>query len=201
MPPFLEKKMNLDQLKRELQKQSVSDIVNNYILAGDPVCLGGNLDLLMKLKKSIANHFDIHVKSIEIVGSSKLGISLNDEKLGKLYDTKSDIDVVIVSSELFDIGWHELLKLDFKYHKLKTNDRESLKDCYETMHRGYVSPDRLPVGMDFSKRWWKIFSELSSCEEYEYRKVRGRLFKNWWFVEKYYSIQLTKLSKLLGGEK
>ena len=103
--------MDLEQLKRELQKQSISDIVNNYVLAGEPVCLEGNLDLIMKLKKSISNHFDIHVKSIEIVGSSKLGISLNDERLGKPYDTRSDIDVVIVSSELFDIGIPDTLPL------------------------------------------------------------------------------------------
>ncbi|MCX5885690.1 MAG: hypothetical protein NT096_07255 [Proteobacteria bacterium] len=192
--------MNLEELKLELKNKPISDVLNKHILAGEPVCFGRNLDLVIKLKKSISNHFDVHLKNIEVVGSSKLGISLSEEKLGKPYSRKSDIDIVIVSSELFDAAWHALLKLDFKFHTLNEKDRQFLKDCYDSTHRGYISPDRLPINLGFRNQWWGIFYKLSNREEYEYRKIRGRLFKNWWFVEKYYSIQLLKLKKLLEGE-
>lgn len=191
--------MNLERLKTELERNSISNVLNKHILDGDPICFNGDLDLIMNLKMSISDHFEIHIKNIEVVGSSKLGISLSEERFGKPYNEKSDIDIVIVSSELFDVAWHELLKLDFKYHKLTPKDIESLKDCYNTIHKGYIRPDKLPANIGFTKSWWQIFSELSNKEKYEYRKIRGRLFKNWWLVEKYYSIQLTKLIK--GEEK
>ena len=187
--------MNLDDLKTELTNNSITDVINKHILGGNPICFSGNLELIMELKKALSDHFNIHMKNIEIVGSAKLGVSLSIERFGQSYNEKSDIDMVLVSSELFDLAWHDLLKFDFSYHKLNPKDRESLKECYDTIHRGFISPDKLPPSSSFTKNWWTVFSSLSNREKYEYRKVRGRLFKNWWFVEKYYSIQLVILSK------
>jgi len=77
-------------------------------------------------------------------------------------------------------------------------DRELLKECYNTIHRGFISPERLPADSSFGKWWWHIFSAVSSKSKYENREIRGRLFKSWWFAEEYYSIQLAKLSKTGG---
>jgi predicted nucleotidyltransferase len=193
--------MQIETLRQELRHKSVSRVVNKYILGNDPLCFGKDVDLILELKEPIANHFNIHVKSIEIVGSAKLGVSLSEERYGKAYDKDSDIDLVLVSSELFDMAWHDLLRLDFISHQLTEKDGEYLKECYDTIHRGFISPDRLPPASSFGKKWWKIFSDLSNKEKYEYRKIRGRLFKNWWFVEKYYSIRLVQISRALRRRK
>lgn len=185
--------MELSKLKKELSTNDTSKIVNKYILGDVPKCFNGNEDLIFALKESLVNHFDIHFKNIEIVGSAKLGIKLSEGKTGKPYDKESDIDFVLVSSELFDIAWHELLRLEFQYYKLKPAEIAKLKDCYNTICHGFISPDKLPPKTNFYINWWKIFLNLSGQSQYEYRKIRGRLFKNWWFAEKYYSIQLNKL--------
>ncbi len=96
---------------------------------------------------------------------------------------------------MFDRAWHELLKLEHKYHQLREKERKFLADCYSTVHRGFISPEKLPMKTSFNKEWWDIFTKMSNEKEYEYRKIRGRLFKDWWFVEKYYSINLQKLNK------
>jgi len=111
--------MELETLKSELLGRPISKVVNKYILGDDKICFAGDVDLILELKDTLSNYFDIPIKNIEIVGSAKLGISLSNERYGKKYTRKSDIDLVLVSSELFDRAWHELLKLEHKYHQLK----------------------------------------------------------------------------------
>jgi len=185
---------SLEDLKRIVASSSVSETVNSYILTSDPICFNGKDSIIYELRKMLADHFDVHLKNIEIVGSGKLGISLNPSpaRYGKKFNKNSDIDLVIVSGELFDIAWHELVK---KESSMFGREQEKITSCYENISKGIISPDKLPNKMEFSKKWWSIFSSLSSIEKFEKRKIRGRLFKDWWFVEKYYSIQLAKLSK------
>ncbi|MBN1365886.1 MAG: hypothetical protein JW976_13845 [Syntrophaceae bacterium] len=191
--------MELGELRNELKKSSPEKIVRKHILKDAAICFKGDMDLILELKESLSSYFDVHIKNIEIVGSAKLGVSLSEERFGKVYSQTSDIDLTIVSSELFDRAWHELLKLDYQYYKLSEKERKYLNDSYETIHRGFISPDRLPPKTDFYKMWWKLFNVLSSEDKYENRKIRGRLFKNWWFLEKYYTIQLIKLNRTQGG--
>ncbi len=190
--------MDFDKLKKELTSNDVSIVVNKYILGGNPICFSGREILILQLKKALTEHFNIHIKNIEIVGSAKLGISLGNDKLGKQFDKHSDIDIAVVSSELFDIAWFELMKLESISYKLTEKDRVFLKECSNLISKGFISPDKLPKISNFSENWWKIFSELSN--KYEYKKIRGRLFKDWWFAERYYSIQLNRLKPEIGGK-
>lgn len=186
--------MTLPEIENILNKDSVSKFVNEYILSNQPVCFRANEELIWGIKDLLSYQFNIHKKDIEIVGSGKLGISLSDERFGKEFNKKSDIDIALVSQELFNLGWNELLTLDFSYYKLSERERQDLSDSYQTIHRGFISPERLPKSK-FKEQWWKVFTELSNKQKYEYRKIRGRLFKNWSFVEKYYSIQIIKIKK------
>lgn len=183
---------NIKELKEIISTSSISEVVNNYILSNDPICF--DHALIYKLRKSLSDHFDVHLKNIEIVGSAKIGISLNPTsgRWGKKFDGDSDIDLAIVSNELFDIAWHELIKNEDNL--LSPAEKEQLKNSYKYISQGIISPDQLPLKLEFSKKWWHIFSILSENENFEKRKIRGRLFKNWWFVEKYYSKQLANLS-------
>jgi hypothetical protein len=61
----------------------------------------------LDFKKSVAEAVGIKSNSVYIVGSAKLGYSLSPEKrpLLKAFNSKSDIDVVIASDELFAQVW------------------------------------------------------------------------------------------------
>ncbi|WKZ33832.1 MAG: hypothetical protein QY316_05395 [Thermodesulfobacteriota bacterium] len=185
--------LKLEDLEKELAISSLRMVLNEHILGGEPICFSKDKKLVYILKRKIADYFGIHLKMIEIVGSAKLGISLSDTRWGKKFDNKSDIDLAIVSPELFDKAWDDLRELDSNYYSLKDQDIVFLKECFRDIPDGYISPDKLPKKSEFRKKWWQIFIDLSSKEEFEYRKIRGRLFRSWFFVEKYYSIQLRKI--------
>jgi hypothetical protein len=185
--------MDLEGLKKKLGQDSVENIINKYILCEESYFPSGK-ELILELKNSIAKHFDIHSRDIEIVGSAKLGFSLNPDKIGKVFNAGSDIDLVIVSSELFDAMWRSLLILEYREnYNLDKKGQELLRECLGTIRDGYISPNRFPSIFKYHNYWWKIFNSLSSKPKYNTQKVRGRLFKNWLCVEKYYSIQLIKL--------
>lgn len=186
--------MESTQLKKLLDTNSISRIVNRNIFSENPICFK-EINKSWELREEIANYFDIHVKNIEIVGSGKLGISLKEESHGKPFNEKSDIDVLIVSNEMFDEAWKDLLKLEKKYYKLTTTQRAFLAECYDTIPRGFISPDKLPKETNFYNYWWRVFNDISYKNKYEHRKIRGRLFKNWSFAAKYYSIGLIHFKK------
>jgi len=184
--------MNFEELKHKLTQKSVSRIVNEHVLSSNPVCFNAKPELIWEIKEAISKHFHIHKKNIEIVGSAKLGVSLSEERLGEDFENTSDIDLAVVSDELFNAAWNELLEMEFDWYKLSQPERDAINDNYKTIPRGFVSPERLPKN-NFKEKWWQVFSTLSNKSKYEHRKIRGRLFKNWWFVEKYYSIQISNI--------
>jgi hypothetical protein len=185
--------MEFEELKAELKKYSLSRFINKFLLNEKTICFPGNEDLILDIKEAIANHFHVHAKNIEVVGSAKLGVSLNNKRLGKSYDSGSDLDLVIVSSELFDRVWLDLSQLELKKYSLGEKDRTMLEDCCSNIRDGNIRPDMLPDKLSFKGHWWGIFNKVSNKKQYENRDIRGRLFKNWFFVEKYYSIQLVKI--------
>jgi hypothetical protein len=88
-------------------------IVQKYIVHGTPYIFKDNEDKYFDLKREIAAHFSrhyssIHYNNIHMVGSAKLGFSIAPSKLWKPFDFESDIDVVIVSSKLFEKIWEDI---------------------------------------------------------------------------------------------
>lgn len=189
---------SLEDLKKLLTSKSVPEVIYHHILFKEAVCLNGDSDLIYDLKKALSEYFKVHIRELEIVGSAKIGICMNrfSTRYGKKFGEESDIDLVVVSSELFDRAWHELLKFELSSKASTQIGSERLRQSYKTIPNGIISPERLPENLNFSKIWWKIFSELSNQNKYHKKKIRGRLFKDWWFVEKYYSIELAKLSNV-----
>ena len=187
--------MELEELKSKLDDKPTVRFVNEHLFGDTILCPNNNVDRVYDLRKILNDYFSIPVRNVVLVGSAKLGISLSKSRFGAKYSEKSDMDMLIVSGTLFDKAWHDLLSFDWKYHKLSAPEKLLLKDSLDTIQRGFISPDRLPLTSSFRKFWWSIFENLSNKEEYEYRKIRGRLFKSWRFAERYYAINISKLRK------
>lgn len=188
--------MDINNLVNEIRTKPLFKIVHEFMFEGNPICFKGDKIVINDLKYELGKGFFIHPKAIEIVGSAKLGFSLNPNKLGKKFNKYSDIDIVIISEQLFDRAWHEILKKDlYDYYDLTEKDGLLISECYKNISEGFIRPDKLPTSLQFSRKWWAIFSQLSKSKNYEHRKIRGRLFKDWLFAEKYYAKSLVDLIK------
>jgi hypothetical protein len=189
--------MKTEEIKAKLDQHGISRFINEYLLSNfyEKYSFTNDRELLWHLKSLLSKSFNIQIRNLEIVGSAKLGVGYNEGMYNKKFSEESDIDIVIVSNDLFEKAWFELLQIEDNYYDLGESGRGFLEEAYKTIHAGFISPDRIPKSMEFHKKWWAVFEGLSNKSEYDNRKIRGRLFKNWWFVEKYYSKSFSKIYK------
>lgn len=135
------------------------------------------------LKKHISSRFKVAETQILVIGSAKLGFSLSPKKLYRSFNDRSDIDVVIVSSELFDIVWKGVYQLI--QEKVYWQSFESFK---EYLFIGWMRPDLLPPSHQFklANDWWEYFRKLTSSGAFGHYKINGALYKDWEFLEGYH---------------
>ncbi len=161
-------------------------LVRKFLTSGD--CYVVDKDTYLDLKTTIADHFSIHPNEVIIVGSAKLGFSIA-ENLGKSkhryrqFSDTSDIDVAIVSQGLFDQIWEKL------YDYIEEKNYWQKQQEFTTYHfTGWMRPDMLPNSPRFNftqTMWWDFFNNLTSSQKYGNYKIRGGLYRNWHFLEKY----------------
>lgn len=63
-----------------------------------------------EFKKYVSRKLGIHFNDIAIVGSGKIGFSCNPKKSFRDFCEESDIDLIIISSTLFNRFWSEYLE-------------------------------------------------------------------------------------------
>ncbi|WP_066405604.1 hypothetical protein [Flavisolibacter tropicus] len=155
-------------------------------------------------KKDLSSSFGVHIRDIVIVGSGKLGFSIKpDEEVATFYPFKkfdfdydenvenerSDLDVAIVSSSLFD---NQLLNIynhtsSYTSATFKGGQRNSFA---QYILKGWLRPDFVP--QDYS-----ILPLINSIQE-KYRKRYERdvnigIYKSWHFFENYHKNNITTI--------
>lgn len=149
-----------------------------------------------EFKKDIAVLLDVHIRDIAIVGSGKLGFSLRPEKgaeglyLFKEFDhnfkfsaanEKSDLDIAIISSNLFD---KEIKNL---YNHTHFYDRRYLWEERNSLAK-YALKGRLATR--FLPSSFPLTEEIEITQaKYQMkfgRKINLEIYKSWHFFETYH---------------
>jgi len=89
----------LNKLKETSTKEELIDFCRKSVLHGTPNIFKDREDEYYEFRKKIAKKFDISFHEIYITGSAKLGFSPYKKTE---FSYESDIDVAIVSLDLFD---------------------------------------------------------------------------------------------------
>jgi hypothetical protein len=98
----------IDRFRRDLLTLDTRVMVQKHIAYGD--CFILNPEGYFDLKLEVANTFSVNPAEILVVGSGKLGFSIAPAKRYKHFGDTSDIDVAIVSTELFQRVWLEVFE-------------------------------------------------------------------------------------------
>jgi hypothetical protein len=160
-------------------------------------------------KKEVAESLSVHIQDIIIVGSGKLGFSIkpNNDNLEfyqfKDFDydyledndsEKSDLDIAIISSSLFD----KQLKEIYKHTQFYTNSEFSgakRKSFANYILKGWLRPDMMPDDYNISEEIIKVSKKYK--KKYN-RDVNIGVYKSWDYFEQYHknNINRIKLNQL-----
>ncbi len=149
-----------------------------------------------KFKKDIALLLNVHIRDIAMVGSGKLGFSLKPEKdvpglyLFKEFDynfnlsitnEKSDLDIAIISSGLFDKEIKNLYNHTNYYNKRYLwGDRASLA---KYVLKGRLTTRFLPLSFPLTE---EIKNTQEKYQMQYGRKINLEIYKSWHFFETYH---------------
>ena len=186
--------VELVDFKSELLERDLGEVVQKYLFDGIPFCFRGNTDVFYAFRKDICENFRIHPQNFAVVGSAKVGFSLSPEKFGNLFSDSSDIDVVLVSDELFDELWLKLI--EYKHttvFMLSSTIQNRFRQLQKRLFYGIIRFDMLTNDFPIAKDWWKFFNRVSKDERFGPRRVRAAFFKGWKHVSYYYEESLRKL--------
>jgi hypothetical protein len=180
MPSELTTEERIRAFKQDLGQHTVPVMVQKYITYGD--CFALSQASYFDLKSGIASEFGLHPSQVMIVGSAKLGFSIVKWKRYRPFGDTSDIDVAIISPELFDELWINV----YEYWQAG-GYWDQIADFQEYLFRGWLRPDKLPPSRSFAGRrqWWEFFRRLTNSREFGDFQIRAGLYKSWYFLESY----------------
>lgn len=155
-------------------------------------------------KKDLAKSLNVHLRDICIVGSAKLGFSIKpdkfqpgfypfkcfDEDFDKgIKDKKSDIDVAVISNELFDRQMLNIYKHTSCYQELI--NKGEIKSLGSYMLKGWVFPKVLPKSYQLDGDYLIMRNKY---EKLYGREINIGIYKSWYYFEEYHRNNINNLS-------
>lgn len=217
-----------DQFKELIQRLDNHRILAKvFLLEGTPFVFSKSPMKYVIFREQVADQFKVGSQDVCIVGSAKLGFSPSPRKYGTPFADNSDVDVVVISDDIFDEGSRELFK--------ELNDiRPHLHEFRDSLQTGAPSqPDAANIPL---KDWRKvketirnfvyqnfnpgllsannplrqsIFENISSTSglflalepQIFVSKIRARFFRTWLAAEDYYSNTLREARRYFAGQR
>lgn len=196
-----------------------------FLLEGTPFVFEASPMKYVIFREQVADRFAVGSQDICIVGSAKLGFSPSPVKFGKPFKEESDVDVVVISEELFHHGSYELFRslnsVDPSVHvaraaraerggnptvQVDSRDWVRMKEALRNYTFNNFNPSLLPG--DNSLRQ-DIFDKITSTAglflalepQVFVSKIRCRIFRSWKAAENYYanSLRQLKIALVDGG--
>ncbi|WP_411704575.1 hypothetical protein [Edaphovirga cremea] len=149
-----------------------------------------------QLKVAASDILGVPTKNIAIVGSSKTGYSLTPKRDFANIRPNSDIDLVVVSKELFDNLWTS--HLNYK-NSVEQGREYSYSTVAKNIFRHFVSvsEDEIDSSMlVFFSDWINRVGKLKKILEQQFKiktSLEYRVYDSWNYVEQYHVTGLNAL--------
>jgi len=195
--------MSLEEFKKACIESKPDEVVDRFLIERPSYFFEQiQKDKEYEFKKDIACILGVHIRDIVIVGSGKLGFSMKpDNSNAGLYpflafdgneDKKSDIDIAVVSSLLFD---KELQNL-YNHTAFAKENWATRSDLAKYMLKGRLVIRFLPGEFQFTK---SIHTVQEKYRMEFSRDINIEIYKSWYYFETYHqqnvrSIQVNLLA-------
>lgn len=104
---------SVEEFKSALATTPLESAVRTYIFEGIPYAFQENPNALKILVEHLGKNLGVEENSFTIIGSAKIGFSLSPDNFPRQFSDESDVDVLVVSQELFDQFWQSMLRWNY----------------------------------------------------------------------------------------
>lgn len=164
--------------KQDLDALAARQIVQKHITFGETAVL--SVAQHFELRCHVAEHFKIHPHAVVVVGSAKLGFSIKPTRRYGMFGNGSDIDLALVSSELFIRYWRDLQQfVDSGGYW------EKIQRFQGKFFDGWIRPDLMPSSSKDTQAWWEFFREMTGSGKYGPYKITAGIYLDWNCLERY----------------
>lgn len=186
-------------------------IARLWLSEGIPFAFKNSPGIYEALRSWVAIRLSIDPKDISITGSARIGQSLSPQKIGKLFDANSDLDIFVVSDDLFEKLKDDFNQwtYDFEVGDIKpTNDRQLSfwKDNYvrgsKLLARGFMDSKLIPncekykTAKNIAQTMWLVKEKLSITPDAPaISQASVRCYRSWNDFAKQVSLNLKELAK------
>jgi hypothetical protein len=195
--------MEVSEFKKLLKEESDGRKVSRTALFSSDVWLvrhknlGEAAPVYDKIKDFFASHLEVQSANVAIVGSAKIGFSLNPKKAFEPFDDEdSDIDVILVSKPKFEEFWAELVRA---YYSATPINKLHYKDIF----RKFLAIERdLDIPSDRITRWHQTMDSVKRDFFTEFsisNPIRYRVYESWDAVMDYHASGMNRLRSTLFG--
>lgn len=180
--------ITVDEFKNKLRDEVISDIeiVQGYITHGRAFVFEDDDEKYFKLKRMVAQKFGLNPQDVIMIGSAKLGFSISPLKRWQPFRDESDIDMVIISSDIFDRFWRELYDFNIKLTDRTVKEEKQYYSFLDYFFKGWLRPDVFPFSYVGRNEWLGFFKSIS-YGEFGDHKISGAVFRDWGFYEAYHT--------------
>lgn len=197
-----------EEIERDLKEFDVREFYMKYLLRADNWYFENILGISEKdilhtvddFKMLVSDSMDIGFNNVVMVGSGKIGYSLSPKKFMKpFYDEgeeKSDIDIAIISPQLFDYFW----KLFRKSYNV--TNKKYYSYIARGIYRGYISDMDL-MNIDECRVAWAEKSSITTKRlqrsMYFRHEIHYRIYRDWKDLEEYHVDAIKQLKGEICG--
>ncbi len=184
-----------DPIKKDLVELNSIDFYNKYFLRSHNWYFKNVLNIpndniacaYDDFKQIVSSSLDIQFNNILLVGSAKIGFSLNPKKKFKQFsfsddEKPSDLDIAIISNRYFELFW----KTFRSAYCLK--NKHHYKYISRSIYRGYICEHNIRIILECRKRWQEISAKCNKklqSEFYIKNPISYRIYRNWDDLQEY----------------
>jgi hypothetical protein len=184
--------LTADEVRVLLDERAFPQLVHDLHLGRVPWLFREDADLYEQFRTYLADSLGVASSGISLVGSACAGFSLSPDSFPRPFNEGSDIDVAIVSEQLFDAAWMTMVAWGHpRRNSLPAGELEWMQERQAEVFYGWLQFSHLRFrGLRFPKTlsplreiraaWFTAFQAVGTNfpdTEFAAREVSGRLYR------------------------
>jgi hypothetical protein len=171
--------LRVAQVEADLKALTPDECVRKWYGVSTPHIFHGNLAAYHDFKGDVAARLAVSHFGVVLIGSAALGVRLTSNRRLASFGVDSDVDVAIISSHHFELGWKWLRELGASRYSLPPRAQDWVKEHESRLvYWGAIASDQLLPHIPFGATWADGLAHALAKTRYSGRFISARIYRD-----------------------